>query len=48
MRLDDHGRLYWIEQDEDGEIIHLHEPGTGPVQRAILAVLCQLPVKWLL
>lgn len=48
VRLNERGRLYWIEQGDDGEIIHPHEPGTGPLQRAIIAVLCQLPVKWLL
>ena len=41
-------RLEWIEHRDDGDIVHRHEPGTGPLQRAILALLSHLPVKWLL
>ena len=48
VRLNEHGRLYWIEQGDEGEVIHLREPGTGPLQRAIIAILSLLPVKWLL
>lgn len=41
-------RLIWIEQTPGGEVVHRHEPGTGPLQRLIMAVLSHLPVKWLL
>jgi putative cardiolipin synthase len=41
-------RLVWVEAHADGEFIHTSEPGTGPLQRAVMAVLSHLPVKWLL
>ena len=41
-------RLQWIERTDGGDIVHCHEPGTGPLQRAIMALLSHLPVKWLL
>jgi putative cardiolipin synthase len=41
-------RLVWAEATEAGEIIHTSEPGTGPVQRLVMALLSHLPVKWLL
>jgi putative cardiolipin synthase len=47
VRLRD-GRLVWAEATEAGEIIHTSEPGTGPVQRLVMALLSHLPVKWLL
>ncbi len=47
VRLDGN-RLRWIERDGDRVIEHDHEPGTGPLQRAIIAVLSHLPAKWLL
>ena len=40
--------LIWAETSEAGEIIHRREPGTGPVQRLIIAMLMHFPVKWLL
>lgn len=47
LRLDGN-RILWVEAGENGEIVHRHEPGTGPVQRLILRGLEFLPVKWLL
>ncbi|WP_426164010.1 phospholipase D family protein [Sandarakinorhabdus sp. DWP1-3-1] len=41
-------RLRWIERDGDRTIIHDHEPGTGPLQRAVIWVASHLPAKWLL
>jgi len=41
-------RLVWIEKTIGGEVVHHHEPGTGPLQRLIMAILSHLPVKWLL
>ncbi len=41
-------RLVWVEASEGGEIVHRREPGTGPLQRVVMAVLSHLPVKWLL
>jgi putative cardiolipin synthase len=40
--------LIWAETSEAGEIIHRREPGTGPVQRLVIAMLMHFPVKWLL
>ena len=44
VRLAPQGGLEWV----DGDIVHRREPGTGPVQRTVMAVLSHLPVKWLL
>ena len=41
-------RLEWIERTEAGDIVHRHEPGTGPLQRLLVSMLAHLPVKWLL
>ncbi|MFZ4110705.1 MAG: phospholipase D family protein [Polymorphobacter sp.] len=41
-------RLVWAEANEMGEVIHTCEPGTSLLQRAVMAVLSHLPVKWLL
>ena len=41
-------RLEWIERTDASETVHRHEPGTGPLQRVILKILSQLPIKWLL
>jgi putative cardiolipin synthase len=41
-------RLVWAEASEAGEIIHSSEPGTGPLQRAMIWGMSHLPVKWLL
>lgn len=48
VRLDDHNHLRWIEHDASGDVVHLKEPRTGPLQRAIVAVLGLLPIDWLL
>ncbi|MBC7519505.1 MAG: phospholipase D family protein, partial [Sandarakinorhabdus sp.] len=47
VRLAGH-RLEWIERTDAGEIIHRHEPGTGPLQRLVMAALSHLPMKWML
>ncbi|WP_207792512.1 phospholipase D family protein [Sandarakinorhabdus glacialis] len=48
VRLGSDGQLIWIEQTATGTVIHAHEPGTGPLQRLILAGLSRLPIRWLL
>jgi putative cardiolipin synthase len=42
------GRLVWLEQTAGGEIVHRHEPGTGPGQRLVIALLGRLPIRWML
>ena len=36
-------RLQWFERDGDMTVIHQKEPGTGPSQRLIIAILSRLP-----
>ncbi len=42
------GRLCWAERTEGGELLYRREPHTGPLQRAVVAVLAHLPIDWLL
>jgi putative cardiolipin synthase len=42
------GRLEWVEHAGASDIVHRHEPGTGPLQRLLVSMLALLPVKWLL
>ncbi len=49
VRLADDGKaLRWIERTASGDVVHSVEPGTGPLQRAILWALALLPLDWLL
>ena len=41
-------RLVWMEESEAGEAIYTRDPRTCLSQRAVVAVLSHLPVKWLL
>ena len=41
-------RLRWAEWTPAGEVVHRHEPHTGPLQRAVVAALAHLPIDWLL
>jgi putative cardiolipin synthase len=48
VKLDDQGRLYWIERN-DGNITQYHtEPGTGILKRTWVNFLSILPIDWLL
>lgn len=47
VKLDDKGKLYWIEQGEP-EIIYHKEPGTSLFKRAQVRFLSWLPIDWLL
>ena len=47
VRLRD-GRLVWVEQTASGEFVHRHEPGTGPGQRLLIALLGCLPSRYML
>lgn len=42
------GELRWTETGEAGVIIHDSEPHSGPLQRALIAVLSRLPIDWML
>jgi cardiolipin synthase C len=50
VTLSDKGRLRWIEREEDGGEIEIHdvEPGTTRLQRLAIRVLSRLPIEWLL
>lgn len=42
------GRLKWVEQVDDGEIIYKREPKTGLLQFMAIRFLSRLPIEWLL
>lgn len=48
VRLDGNGRLYWLEQVNGRTIRHDSEPGTTPLQRAVIWLLSHLPIEWVL
>ncbi len=48
VRLDEHGRLVWIEWRDGTEIVHRREPGTRLHQRALVAAVGRLPIEWML
>lgn len=41
-------RIEWVEQVDGVETVHAHEPGTGPFQRGVIALLSRLPIDWML
>ena len=48
VRLDEAGRLYWIERREGQEVRHATEPGAGLIKRAGVGLLSVLPIEWML
>jgi cardiolipin synthase C len=48
VRLNEKGRLYWLEQQGDGQIRHNKEPHTGAWRRSGVFLLSILPIEWLL
>lgn len=48
VRLDDKGRLYWLERRDGNIFRHDQEPGTTVWQRAGVGLLSVLPIDWLL
>jgi cardiolipin synthase C len=48
VRLNEAGRLEWLEQHENGVIIHETEPGVTWWKRAAVRLLALLPIEWLL
>lgn len=48
VRLNDRGKLYWIEQLDDGHIRYEREPNTGFIKRSGVFLLSILPIEWLL
>ncbi|MCC2958408.1 phospholipase D family protein [Massilia sp. IC2-477] len=48
VRIDEQGRLYWIERSEGKVRRHDQEPGTTMWQRAGVQILSFLPIDWLL
>ncbi len=48
VRIDDKGKLVWIERRDGREIRHHVEPGTSFFGRAAIRFLSWLPIEWLL
>jgi len=48
VRLDEHGRMYWLEWKEGRQVRHDSEPGTGLLKRLGIGILSLLPIEWLL
>lgn len=48
VRLDDKGRLYWVEQLGDRQVRYQQEPNTSFLQRSGVFLLSILPIEWLL
>jgi putative cardiolipin synthase len=48
LRLDDRGRILWLEQSGGREIVHQAEPGAGFWRRASIRFYSWLPIEWLL
>jgi putative cardiolipin synthase len=48
VRLDEKGRIYWIDQ-RSGDVRQLDtEPNTSRFKRGLVAILERLPIEWLL
>lgn len=48
VRLDDKGKLYWLEQRGEQTIRHHREPGTTLWQRLMVTLFSALPIEWML
>lgn len=48
VRLDERGKLVWIERREGGDIRHTREPGASLGRSAWIGLLSLLPIEWLL
>lgn len=48
VRLDENGKLYWLEHDGDRQLRHNREPGVGFWKRAGVSFLSILPIEWML
>lgn len=48
VRLDESGKLFWIERADGKTLRHDEEPGTGMWKRAGVRILSILPIDWLL
>lgn len=48
VRLNDKGKLLWIENSSGTETIHEKEPGMDIIQRAWVSFFSKLPIEWLL
>lgn len=48
VRLNEAGRLYWVQREPDGDIHHRREPGTSMLRRVGVRLLSWLPIEWLL
>ncbi|HEY0209035.1 phospholipase D family protein [Acerihabitans sp.] len=46
--LDEQGKMYWREYQDEREVIHRREPATNIVERWLIRALYHLPVDWLL
>lgn len=48
VRLNEAGKLYWVQRHSEGETLHRREPGAGLLRRAGVRVMSWLPIEWLL
>lgn len=48
VKLDEHGKLYWIERTDAGTVTYTSEPGVGIIKRGWVNFLSILPIDWLL
>jgi putative cardiolipin synthase len=48
VRLDETGKLFWIERSAGREVRHTEEPGVGFWKRTWVRILSFLPIDWLL
>jgi putative cardiolipin synthase len=48
VRLNEAGAMEWLEQHENGVIVHKTEPGVSWWKRCAVAVMALLPIEWLL
>lgn len=48
VKLDDQGRIYWLQPTAQGPIMHRTEPHTSWLRRAAVRLLSWLPIEWLL
>lgn len=49
LKLNEHGKIIWIEQQDDGNVvIHEYEPETTLFQRLMIKVTSILPIEWIM
>ena len=48
LRLQEDGRLSWVERHDDEEIVHAEEPNMTVGDHLMIGVAQRLPIQWLL